>query len=352
MNLADTFRFVEIVQEKMRRLPGIKLILCTDFKSRNLTNAIYLMGAFLVITKNHHPEKIWKLFQSLESELEMYRDATFKEARFRLSVLDCWGGLAKAQALGWTKWYDMLEYSHYDNPLEGDLHTIVPGKLIAFKGPRSLSHTGEYEDLRGCRNFSSSFFADIFATEMNVSTVIRLNEETYDTVPFKQSNIDCIDLEFEDCTDPPTHIIVEFLHTVERARGVVAVHCKAGLGRTGTLIALYMMKHHGFTAREAIGWLRIVRPGSVIGQQQQFLCDVESTDPANGKPLPDADADSDSDADTAYANAAGDAGSTAGDDSDDRADAAAQVTAALESAERITQRAAHAARRAAGTGPL
>jgi hypothetical protein len=35
------------------------------------------------------------------------------------------------------------------------------------------------------------------------------------------------------------------------------------------------MKHHGFTAREAMGWLRIVRPGSVIGQQQQFLCDKE-----------------------------------------------------------------------------
>ena len=45
----------------------------------------------------------------------------------------------------------------------------------------------------------------------------------------------------------------------------------AGLGRTGTLIACYIMKHYRMTATEAIAWVRICRPGSVIGPQQQFL---------------------------------------------------------------------------------
>ena len=40
----------------------------------------------------------------------------------------------------------------------------------------------------------------------------------------------------------------------------------------GTLIAVWMMKNHGFTANEAIAWLRIVRPGCVIGPQQVCVC--------------------------------------------------------------------------------
>ncbi len=49
------------------------------------------------------------------------------------------------------------------------------------------------------------------------------------------------------------------------------VHCKAGLGRTGVLICSYMIKHYGFSAEEAIGYIRVCRPGSVIGPQQHYL---------------------------------------------------------------------------------
>eukprot|EP00960_Hanusia_phi_P026137 746087-Hanusia_phi.AAC.10 len=112
---------------------------------------------------------------------------------------------------------------------------------------------------------------------MGVKCVVRLNEAKYDRNVFKTNGIEHVDLYFDDCTVPPPQIVVRFLQVVERTEGVVAIHCKAGLGRTGTLIGLYLMKAYGFTAREAIGWMRVVRPGSVIGVQQQFMADQEAT---------------------------------------------------------------------------
>ena len=74
-----------------------------------------------------------------------------------------------------------------------------------------------------------------------------------------------------DGTTPSEEIIEHFLDLVEYEKDGIAVHCKAGLGRTGTLIAIYAMKHYQFPARAFIGYIRICRPGSILGPQQAFL---------------------------------------------------------------------------------
>lgn len=61
----------------------------------------------------------------------------------------------------------------------------------------------------------------------------------------------------------------------EAEKGAIAIHCKAGLGRTGSLIALYCMKHFGFPPAAFTGWIRIARPGSILGPQQQYLITMD-----------------------------------------------------------------------------
>jgi|BEDMetMinimDraft_2_1075160.scaffolds.fasta_scaffold01082_5 protein-tyrosine phosphatase len=52
----------------------------------------------------------------------------------------------------------------------------------------------------------------------------------------------------------------------------VMVHCRGGQGRTGTIIASYLMHEYGYTAEEAINFVRSLRPGSIENYSQvRFL---------------------------------------------------------------------------------
>jgi len=112
----------------------------------------------------------------------------------------------------------------------------------------------------------------------NVGLVVRLNKRCYDEQDFIRAGIRHVDAFFLDGSCPPMKILMKVLTEFENcaARGqAFAVHCKAGLGRTGSCVGAYLMKHYRFTAAEAIAWMRICRPGCVIGPQQHFLKQIE-----------------------------------------------------------------------------
>ena len=274
MNLFSVERFIELLETELEKNPDGSIVYCVDSNIRNITNAAFLVGCYMILRMRLSPEAVWSAFEDISDLMTPFRDATFEEPDFLLTLVDCWRGLSRANELGWVDMYDMDEYTHYDSPLEGDLHELVPEKLVGFRGPRALPPGYQYRDIQGSRSFSPSFYLEAFG-DIGVSTVVRLNEPEYDASDFTVHGIEVVDLQFDDCSAPPADIISSFLDVMKRSTGAVAVHCRSGLGRTGTLAAAYLMAAHGFAAREAIGWLRIVRPGSVIGEQQRFLCELE-----------------------------------------------------------------------------
>ena len=288
MNLGTVCRFCTIVDTELKQIENRKTAFITGTDRRDITNAVFLVGSYMIMNLGADPESVQDAFHPIRDKLVSYRDVSPGPQNFELYLIDCWRGLWRAKNLSWVDFdaqagrFDVDEYDHLDSPLNADLHEVVPGKFIAMRGPRNISSGAAWEDTYTCsgdfshRDFSPSHYAGILE-QFDVRAVIRLNTPEYEKSELRAAGIAVADLFFEDCTPPPVEVVAKFLLLAEHVPGALAVHCKAGLGRTGTLIALYMMKHHGFSAREAMGWLRIVRPGSVIGPQQQFLCEREAT---------------------------------------------------------------------------
>lgn len=68
-------------------------------------------------------------------------------------------------------------------------------------------------------------------------------------------------------------IVKEMLVTIKEEGGKVLVHCHAGYGRTGIVIACYLIYETSFTTEEIIKIIREKRPGSIQKKEQYQFCE-------------------------------------------------------------------------------
>jgi len=65
--------------------------------------------------------------------------------------------------------------------------------------------------------------------------------------------------------------MVDYIHNqINNENNPVAVHCSGGKGRTGTMLAAYLIKVQDLTPGDAIRQTRKGRPGSIESKKQQI----------------------------------------------------------------------------------
>ncbi|XP_046973822.1 dual specificity protein phosphatase CDC14A-like [Vanessa cardui] len=270
-HLCHLYQFCNRLNEELEKNPKKKIVFYTSNNETLRLNAAYLIGSYQIIYLGGSPAAVYKQLTEGSWSLLSFRDASGGPPLFDISLLDVLHGMKVAHDAKFFDFehFDAEQYLFYEKVENGDLNWIVPAKMLAFSGPHHRSRLD-----RGYPLHSPEHYHEYFKKH-NVTTIVRLNKKSYDAKQFTTHGFEHRELFFVDGSVPSDLIVNRFIRIAEAAKGAVAVHCKAGLGRTGTLIACYMMKHHGFTAREAIAWLRVCRPGSVIGHQQWFLENIQ-----------------------------------------------------------------------------
>ncbi|CAI5988383.1 unnamed protein product [Closterium sp. NIES-64] len=231
-------------------------------------NAALLLAAYLILRHAMPANAAHAVLRPLEP-LPPFRDASNGVCTFHISALDCCQALERAQERALIAGFRVGEYERLE---QADLTWMLPGRLLAFStpadDPASVMVGALVAVMEGY--LTPEDYVQYFR-QAGIAAIIRLNRRVYDKRRFTRHGFAFYDLYFPDGGAPSDGIVERFFAVVEGSNGPVAIHCKAGLGRTGVLVGCYLMKHCGMTAREAIAYTRLVRPGSVIGQQQHFL---------------------------------------------------------------------------------
>ncbi|KAK8049781.1 protein-tyrosine phosphatase [Apiospora phragmitis] len=257
---------------------------------RSRANAACLLACYMVLIQSWPPHLALAPIAQVEPPLMPFRDAGYSQADYGITVQDVVYGVWKAKEESCCQLdnFDLDEYERFERVEHGDFNWVTP-HFLAFASPQQ-SPVAPIPQGSEAFNALPKTLAAVEAhptlpqpfknvlkhfSERNIGLVVRLNSPLYCPSYFEALGIQHLDMIFEDGTCPPLSTVRKFIRlaheTITVKKKGIAVHCKAGLGRTGCLIGAYLIYRHGFTANEVIAFMRFMRPGMVVGPQQHWL---------------------------------------------------------------------------------
>ncbi len=137
--------------------------------------------------------------------------------------------------------------------------------------------------LAGCAQLGRGGALGNDLVELNargIGAVVTLTERSLAASVLAEMGFRYLHLPVQDFT-PPTRgqmkTFVDFVDACSRDGIAVVAHCAAGVGRTGTMLACYLVSQ-GRNAQEAIAEVRQVRPGSIeTAAQERSLMDFHKS---------------------------------------------------------------------------
>ena len=105
-----------------------------------------------------------------------------------------------------------------------------------------------------------------------IKSIVTVREEPLDDTWVK--NVNYLHVLSNDMGVPEFNDLVyavDFIHRRVTNNEPVLVHCLAGLGRTGTILACYLVKYQKMPTDEAIQKVREERPGSIQSYPQEEI---------------------------------------------------------------------------------
>ncbi len=103
-----------------------------------------------------------------------------------------------------------------------------------------------------------------------VRLCINLSEDPWPADWTARTGIESLHFPVEDMTIPEVSQVREIILAIDAHDGPVMVHCTAGLGRTGTVLALYLTEH-GMEPVMAIALVREKRSGAIQTIPQEMM---------------------------------------------------------------------------------
>ena len=264
------------------------IVICLEDDSPTTKrNACLLCGAYLILCEGASCHIVLDEFKDLgicfgacESS-----DLCLKQESGTNKIEECWRAIERARNLRWIQFphpndpdpletddaplFDIEMAVHYALPANGDLHVLIPGKLLLFPPPSQLAaglhwiDCASQDDPGPARSFSAAFQAELLE-EFEVAAVVNPGGTSPgDAGAFRARGIDVHHLGWEPGR-PALLGALDRLLALHRAASapVAAMFGGEGPGRGGveTLAAAWLVTDCGFDGGAAAAWVRMALP--------------------------------------------------------------------------------------------